>query len=357
MDRWSPFRPVTRWLLIGLFLLGGVVFWRNWKGLWEHTLFTETIRQRLHHDHDHPFLSRQQSLTNWPVRQEMFHLQTTLTLLTPLQQSGLSLRIPALTWSVQIDHELWLNTNTSLWSGTLTLSGSFLLLSWVNTLSGNTKASPEKIEFFAVLNYLRSWTTTRWYLDDITVTQYWHIYEFPLITRAFLKGYQDTWIQQTDTPDRIRTVQLFSVYEKLTHQIDEHLITNSSGTTQLLIDGPDRWIDALLQEDWSCSAKITFPSFGLTSTLQGNDTDYAVIVAHKDISTPLIGGTLSFTPSRKRLSNTWSWTWSHNDQLFVSGSHQFTIAPISVFSLTPPEQSRDRQEIIAWRKNLPLDGK
>ena len=90
------------------------------------------------------------------------------------------------------------------------------------------------------MQFLRSGTTTRWFLEEVSLLQSGNMYEFPIILRAFLQEYAQTWIEQEQTPVRIQEIRSFALYKKLTQQTDQHLITNASGSTQLLINGPER---------------------------------------------------------------------------------------------------------------------
>jgi hypothetical protein len=289
------------------------------------------------------------------------HMLVDLNLTSALQQSGIASEIPALTWSLELDQKLWMQWTSGSW--TFVFSGNFLLAldsttSWAVVESG-TKITESNtlVTLSGQLNFLWSGNTTWRYLEDITITQSWALQEFLLISRAFLQEYEDTWIMQKDTTASswIRDLQTFSIYEKLTHQIDQHLIASASWTTQLLIDGPERWIDALLDTEWLLNAQFRFPEFGLRSSLlQQQDDTYAFSLTHYRLSTPLLTWSLSFTPSRKMMSSAWSRWGSRKEQLFYSGAHQFTVHPIPVFTITPPAQYRDREEIKTGRETQSL---
>ena len=364
MGRWSPIRPITLRVLIGSLLIWGTIFLQYQKQARVANVSTpnsaqQTIRQQLQKKYTHPLIEWQQALTNRPYREENMHMLVDLNLTSTLQQSGSVNKIPPLSWSLEVDQKLWLRGES--WSWIFLFSGNFLLapdsiISWAAVESGTTDSESNTIVTLSgQMQFLWSGNTTWRYLEDIT--QSWALQEFLLITRAFLQEYEDTWIMQKNSPSTwwIRDLQTFSIYEKLTHQIDQHLITSASWTTQLLIDGPERWIDALLDTDWLLSATFRFPEFGLRSSLlEQQDETYDFSLTHYRVSTPLLTWSLSFTPSRKMLMSVWNRWWSRKEQLFYSGTHQFTVHPIPVFTITPPTQFRDREEIKTSRTKQSL---
>lgn len=345
-------RPLVLRCLMGLLLISWGIFlrWSIWSHSEETPPSTESMRDKLFTQHQHPLLSRQHTLAQRPALTQTLHAQADISLDSPVLSSWSQLVVPPFHGQVDLTHSI--TTTNDSWSGSILLTGQFVMDRW-SWGTGTVDSWAVTVGVSLDVHFLRSGETTRRYLDDITLDQSGTMSELLLITRAFIQEYEDVWIEQTTTPPSIRDLRTFAFFESLQRQTDHHFITTASGDTQLLVTWKERWLDATLSVENQLSALLRFPEFGIRSTLaqKSDQNTYAMSRTHYRLPASFLDGTILFIPQHKKLTSNGTWSWSIKDTLTYTGTHEFTLIPAKQFVLQPPTTVRDRASIIAlWKQ-------
>jgi len=354
MGRLLPNHPILRFCIIGLIIvfLWGSAFFLDKKYLsWWSTDSTKTIRQSFSEKENHPLGEREKTVSSRPIRQETLLVNIDIWLRTPLLTADKSMVIPVFSWSIQALQTVWIGNTIGSW--TIVGSGAFIANDTLAENSWDKEKNLHLINLSFQTHFIWSWTTTWWYLDTITVQQSWATNEFLLVARSYLKAYEKTRIKQENTPQDVRSLQTLPLFQLLTEQTDQHLISSASWTTQILIDGKERWVDAVVSSLGKVTAKIRFPEFWVRALLQQNTHEwYEFSLTHYLVSWPVLWWSISFIPERRQLKSTWTRSWSRQENLFYRWSHTFIISPIPLFTIPPPEQYRNREDITSlWTEH------
>jgi hypothetical protein len=252
-------------------------------------------------------------------------------------------RIPASSWTLFI--EWTTNYNKTYWSWTYFFTLQANIFSWWNNpLSWNViDTVPAGIIFSWSVHVIRSGQALRWQLNNLSLSQQSWMNNFILISRAYLKQYENTWLHYNNIEQsRIDFIQS-NIYDRLALQSKQHIIPSSWWTIKLIIEGEQNSIDMTISSGSMLNGNISFNNNKNTLSIE------------EDLDSNKLLTTLYWNNKKDKR---WAWyiwldvsntklvltsnrAWNLKEAFFYSGTHSSSFASTEPFEYILPEQRRE----------------